>query len=70
VSRPAGRGSSADRHLVLPHLTPFAGEQFESRHDYDLIGIDNLRGAIISRAQLSDLAPLLAEQLGLDVRSD
>jgi uncharacterized protein YjbI with pentapeptide repeats len=35
-----------------------------------LVGVDNLRGAIISRAQLLDLAPLLAEQLGLDVRPD
>jgi uncharacterized protein YjbI with pentapeptide repeats len=35
-----------------------------------LVGVDNLRGAIISRAQLLDLAPLLAEQLGLEVRPD
>ena len=35
-----------------------------------LIAVDNLRGAIISHAQLLDLAPLLAEQLGLEVRPD
>lgn len=35
-----------------------------------LVGVDNLRGAIISHGQLLDLAPLLAEQLGLKVRPD
>ena len=34
-----------------------------------VIGVDNLRGAIISQEQLLDLAPLLAAQLGLEVRS-
>lgn len=34
-----------------------------------LVGVDNLRGAIISHEQLVDLAPLLAAQLGLEVRS-
>jgi uncharacterized protein YjbI with pentapeptide repeats len=33
-----------------------------------LSGLDNLRGAIISPAQLLDLAPLLAEHLGIVVR--
>ena len=33
-----------------------------------LIGVDNLRGAIINQAQLVDLAPQLAAQLGLEVR--
>jgi uncharacterized protein YjbI with pentapeptide repeats len=32
-----------------------------------LIGIENLRGAIISHEQLLDLAPLLAAQLGVTV---
>ena len=35
-----------------------------------LIGIDNLRGTIINRGQLLDLAPQLAAQLGIDVRPD
>lgn len=35
-----------------------------------LIGVDNLRGAIISHGQLLDLAPQLAAQLGVEVRSD
>lgn len=35
-----------------------------------LIGVDNLRGAIISREQLMDLAPLLAGQLGIEIRPD
>ena len=35
-----------------------------------LIGVDNLRGAIINHAQLLDLAPQLAAQLGVEVRPD
>ena len=35
-----------------------------------LIGVESLRGAIVSHQQLLDLAPLLAAQLGLEVRSD
>lgn len=35
-----------------------------------LVGVDNLRGAIISHEQLLDLAPVLAAQLGLEVRDD
>ena len=35
-----------------------------------LVGIGSLRGAIVGRGQLLDLAPLLAAQLGLDVRDD
>jgi len=35
-----------------------------------LVGVENLRGAIVSHQQLLDLAPLLAAQLGLDVRPD
>jgi uncharacterized protein YjbI with pentapeptide repeats len=35
-----------------------------------LVGIESLRGAIVSHEQLVDLAPILAEQLGLEVRSD
>ena len=35
-----------------------------------LIGIESLRGAIIGHAQLLDLAPLLAAQLGVEVRED
>jgi uncharacterized protein YjbI with pentapeptide repeats len=35
-----------------------------------LVGVESLRGAIVSHEQLVDLAPILAEQLGLDVRSD
>jgi uncharacterized protein YjbI with pentapeptide repeats len=33
-----------------------------------LVGVESLRGAIISDEQLVDLAPLLAAQLGLEVR--
>jgi uncharacterized protein YjbI with pentapeptide repeats len=33
-----------------------------------LVGVESLRGAIVSREQLTDLAPLLATQLGLEVR--
>ena len=35
-----------------------------------LNGLDNLRGAVVSPAQLLDLAPLLADHLGLEVRPD
>ena len=35
-----------------------------------LIGVESLRGAIVSQAQLHDLAPLLATELGLEVRDD
>jgi len=35
-----------------------------------LVGIESLRGAIIGHSQLVDLAPLLAAQLGLEVRPD
>jgi uncharacterized protein YjbI with pentapeptide repeats len=35
-----------------------------------LIGVESLRGAIVGRRQLLDLAPLLAAQLGVDVRAD
>jgi uncharacterized protein YjbI with pentapeptide repeats len=35
-----------------------------------LSGLDHLRGAIVSAAQLLDLAPLLAEHLGIAVRDD
>ena len=35
-----------------------------------LVGVDSLRGAIVSREQLIDLAPLLAAGLGLEVRPD
>jgi hypothetical protein len=35
-----------------------------------LVGVESLRGAIVSHEQLVDLAPILAEQLGLEVRSD
>jgi uncharacterized protein YjbI with pentapeptide repeats len=35
-----------------------------------LTGIGSLRGAIVSHQQLLDLAPLLASQLGLEVRAD
>jgi uncharacterized protein YjbI with pentapeptide repeats len=34
-----------------------------------LVGVESLKGAIVSHAQLVDLAPVLAEQLGLEVRS-
>jgi uncharacterized protein YjbI with pentapeptide repeats len=33
-----------------------------------LVGVESLRGAIVSHEQLLDLAPLLAAQLGLEVR--
>jgi len=33
-----------------------------------MIGVDNLRGAIINHGQLLDLAPQLAAQLGIEVR--
>lgn len=33
-----------------------------------LVGVDSLRGAIVSHEQLLDLAPLLAAQLGVEVR--
>ena len=35
-----------------------------------LVGVESLRGAIISHDQLIDLAPLLAAQVGLEVRPD
>ena len=35
----------------------------------ELIGIESLRGAVIGHDQLVDLAPLLAAQLGIEVRS-
>jgi uncharacterized protein YjbI with pentapeptide repeats len=35
-----------------------------------LVGVESLRGAIISEGQLVDLAPLLAAQVGLEVRDD
>ena len=35
-----------------------------------IVGVDNLRGAIVSHQQLLDLAPQLAAQLGLEVRPD
>ena len=35
-----------------------------------LVGVESLRGAIVSHGQLVDLAPLFAEQLGLEVRPD
>jgi uncharacterized protein YjbI with pentapeptide repeats len=35
-----------------------------------LVGVESLRGAIISHEQLVDLAPLLAAQVGLEVRRD
>lgn len=35
-----------------------------------LSGLDHLRGAIVSAAQLIDLAPLLADHLGIVVRDD
>ena len=35
-----------------------------------LIGVDSLKGAIVSHTQLIDLAPLLAERLGVEVRAD
>lgn len=35
-----------------------------------LVGVESLRGAIISHEQLVDLAPLLAAQVGLEVRAD
>ncbi len=34
-----------------------------------LVGVESLRGAVVSRGQLADLAPLFAEQLGIDVRA-
>ena len=35
-----------------------------------LIGVESLRGAIVSSEQLIDLAPILAAQLGLEGRAD
>ncbi len=35
-----------------------------------LVGVESLRGAIVSSEQLIDLAPILAAQLGLEVRPD
>jgi len=35
-----------------------------------LIGVESLRGALIGEGQLMDLAPLLAEQLGLQIRAE
>jgi uncharacterized protein YjbI with pentapeptide repeats len=35
-----------------------------------LIGVESLRGAIVTRAQLFDLAPLLAVKLGIEVRGE
>ena len=35
-----------------------------------LVGVESLKGAIVSQAQLVDLAPLLATQLGLEVRGE
>jgi uncharacterized protein YjbI with pentapeptide repeats len=35
-----------------------------------LIGVESLKGAIVSHEQLLDLAPVLAAQLGLEIRGD
>ena len=35
-----------------------------------LVGVESLRGAVVSSEQLIDLAPILAAQLGLVVRAD
>jgi uncharacterized protein YjbI with pentapeptide repeats len=35
-----------------------------------LVGVESLRGAVIGQDQLLDLAPLLAAQLGVEVRGD
>jgi uncharacterized protein YjbI with pentapeptide repeats len=35
-----------------------------------LVGVESLRGAIVSSEQLVDLAPILAASLGLEVRPD
>lgn len=35
-----------------------------------LVGVESLKGAIVSPEQLQDLAPLLASRLGLEVRHD
>jgi uncharacterized protein YjbI with pentapeptide repeats len=35
-----------------------------------LVGVESLRGAIVSHTQLVDLAPLLAAQLGLEIHRD
>ncbi len=35
-----------------------------------IVGVDNLRGAIVSHQQLRDLALQLAAPLGLEVRPD
>jgi uncharacterized protein YjbI with pentapeptide repeats len=35
-----------------------------------LIGVESLRGATVSQGQLHDLAPLLAAELGIEVRPD
>ena len=35
-----------------------------------LVGVESLRGAIVSHEQLLDLAPLFAAQLGVEVRAD
>jgi uncharacterized protein YjbI with pentapeptide repeats len=35
-----------------------------------LVGVESLRGAIVSHEQLLDLAPLLAAELGIEVRRD
>jgi uncharacterized protein YjbI with pentapeptide repeats len=35
-----------------------------------LVGVESLRGAIVSHQQLIDLAPLLAAQLGLEIRPE
>jgi uncharacterized protein YjbI with pentapeptide repeats len=35
-----------------------------------IVGVDNLRGAVVSHQQLLDLAPQLAAQIGIEVRQD
>ncbi len=35
-----------------------------------LVGVESLRGAIVSPSELQDLAPLLAAELGIEVRAD
>jgi uncharacterized protein YjbI with pentapeptide repeats len=52
----------AEAHMTRVDLT---GARLQT-----LIGVEALRGAIVTRAQLFDLAPLLAAKLGIEVREN
>jgi uncharacterized protein YjbI with pentapeptide repeats len=50
--------------------TTLSGVDLTGARLRSLIGVESLRGAIVSPDQLHDLAPLLAAELGIEVRAD